>query len=82
MCRLPLLVRGDLPHELLHLGLVAVVAEVALEVLDGLVVCEDVARAARDLLHVVAGAHYHLRQLELDVPTKPYVNKSTVKTGS
>lgn len=55
----PLLIRGDLLHELLHLRLAAVVSEVALEVLDGLVVREDVAGAAANLLHVVAGAHDH-----------------------
>lgn len=53
----PLLIRGDLLHELLDLWLGTVVAEVPLEILDGLVVRQDVASAAADLLHVVAGAH-------------------------
>lgn len=59
-CRhLPLRIRGDLLHEVLHLWFAAVVPEVALEVLDGLVVRQYVAGAARYLLHVVPSPHYH-----------------------
>lgn len=55
----PLLIRGDLLHELLHLRLVGVLSEVPIEILDGLVVGEYVAIAAAHFLHVVTGAHDH-----------------------